>query len=101
MNEWLKIETNVGSCVEDCRSVSNSAAFECILQPGDTQNKKSSKRDSNEHTASNSQMRHSDVNSNSSAGTLAAETTNNPIGTRLSHHNTTIFLNNVGHLEKV
>ena len=30
-----------------------------------------------------------------------AETTNNPLGTRLSHHNLRISRDNVGHLEKV
>ena len=35
-----KTSKNVEFCVEDCRSVSNSAGFECISQPGDTQIKK-------------------------------------------------------------
>ena len=34
-------------------------------------------------------------------GKLAAETNNNPVGTRLSHHNGTISRNDVRHLEKV
>ena len=54
----------------------------------------------NENTASSAQVRHSDVNPNSSTGKLVAETTKNPNGT-LSHHNLTISWNDVGHVEKV
>ena len=52
-------------------------------------------RDSNENTASSSQMRQSDVNSSSSAGKPTVETTKNPMSTRLSHHNLTISQNYV------
>ena len=56
---------------------------------------------SNESTASSSQLWQSDVNPRSSAGTPAAETTKNPIGRSLSHHNLTISQNYVVHFEKV
>ena len=43
-------------------------------------------------------MWHSDVNPNTSAGRLVAETATNPVDTGLSHR---MSRNNVGHLEKV
>ena len=58
-------------------------------------------RDSDENTVSSSQVRQSDVNPSSSTGKTVAETTMNPIVTRLSHHNLTVCRNCVGHLEKV
>ena len=58
-------------------------------------------RDSNQNSASSSQLRQPDVNPSSSTGILVTETTKNPVGSRLSHHNMTISSNNVGHLEKV
>ena len=57
-------------------------------------------RDSNENPASSSQVRQSGVNLSCSAGKPVAKTTKIPVGTGLSHHNMTISLNNVGHLEK-
>ena len=47
----------------------------------------------NENTASSSQVRQSDVNSSSGAGKVAAETTTNPIGTRLFRHLEKVFSN--------
>ena len=71
MND-CEIQTNVEFGVEDCRSVSNSAVFECISKPGTLKAKnsnldlifsgKAEARDSNENTASSSQVRQSDVN---------------------------------------
>ena len=62
---------------------------------------KSVARDSNENAASSSQAKQSDVNSSVSAGKLAAETTKNPVATRLLDHNTTMSPNNVVHLQKL
>ena len=106
-----EIETDVESGVEDCRSVSNSAECECISQPG-TLNAKSSNldltstgkpaaNDSSRNTASSSQVWQSDVNPNTSTGKPVAETTKNPIGSRLTHHNLKMSRSLVGHLEKV
>ena len=58
-------------------------------------------RDTNENTASSSQVWQPDVNPSSSAGTPAAGATKNPVGTRLSHHNLLMSPNNVDHLQKV
>ena len=58
-------------------------------------------RDSHENTASSSQVWQSDVHTTSRTEKLLAATTNNPIGTRLSHHNMTISRNYAGYLEKV
>ena len=97
-----KIKANAEFGIEDCRTVSN----ECMLQPGDTQSKESPlkgkpvPRDTNENTASSSQVWQPDVNPSSSAGTPAAGTTKNPIGTRLSHQNLIISPNNVAYLQK-
>ena len=55
----------------------------------------------NGNTASSSQVWHSDVNPTNSTGRPVAETTKKPNGTKLSHHNFLISMNNVGHLERV
>ena len=57
-------------------------------------------RDSNDNAASSSQVRRPEVNPSSSAGAPVAKT-KNFMWTRLSHHNMTIFPNNVDTLEKV
>ena len=110
--EGPEIKTIVEFGVEDCRSVSNSAGFECILHPGDTQRKmfkfdltstgKLAARDTNENTASSFQVWQADVNPSSSTVKLVAE--RRP---KSSHWYNLVspqlddIRNSVGHLEKV
>ena len=106
-----QIKTNAESGVEDYQRNSNSAEFEYVSKPRDTYSNKFKfgfhrygkpvARDSNAHAESSSQVRQPYVNPSSSTGTFVAETTQNFVGAKWSHHNMKLVPNNVDDLEKV